>query len=130
MSNKVVDVEMGKAGDEMKTEGGKPKAEPTSLSFRNLSVTVELPQVSKDQKETELRILTNVSGSLAAGKLTALMGASGAGKTTLLNSLAGRSSAKCTGKMLINGEPASRSVFRELSSYVTQVGSRCELISK
>jgi ATP-binding cassette subfamily G (WHITE) protein 2 (SNQ2) len=51
------------------------------------------------------RLLDNISGYVAPGKLTALMGESGAGKTTLLNVLADRvSSGVVTGDRLVNGQ--------------------------
>ena len=52
------------------------------------------------------RLLDNVSGYVAPGKLTALMGESGAGKTTLLNVLAQRqTSGVVHGDRLVNGHP-------------------------
>jgi ATP-binding cassette subfamily G (WHITE) protein 2 (SNQ2) len=50
-------------------------------------------------------ILSDVSGYIAPGKLTALMGESGAGKTTLLNVLAKRVySGVVAGDILVNGQ--------------------------
>lgn len=52
------------------------------------------------------KLLDDVSGYVAPGKLTALVGASGAGKTTLLNTLAQRiNSGVVTGDRFVNGHP-------------------------
>ncbi|KAG9310127.1 ABC-2 type transporter-domain-containing protein [Chiua virens] len=52
------------------------------------------------------RLLNDVSGYVAPGKLTALMGESGAGKTTLLNVLAERNEmGVVSGTRLVNGHP-------------------------
>ncbi|THU86920.1 hypothetical protein K435DRAFT_867766 [Dendrothele bispora CBS 962.96] len=60
-------------------------------------------------KDGERRLLANVSGFVASGKLTALMGESGAGKTTLLNVLAQRvSTGVVTGGKFVNGQPLPR----------------------
>lgn len=51
------------------------------------------------------------------------MGPSGCGKTTFLNVLAHRNAAAkavVTGKTLVNGSSPSKSVFRNMSSYVEQ----------
>lgn len=55
-------------------------AQPTLdvLTWRHLNYEVKI------KKETR-KLLSDVSGYVPAGKLTALMGTSGAGKTTLLN---------------------------------------------
>jgi ABC-type multidrug transport system ATPase subunit len=58
-----------------------------------------------------------------SGEMLALMGPSGCGKTSLLNVLARRDAAvgaKVEGTVLINGNVASTSAFREMTSYVEQ----------
>ena len=53
----------------------------------------------------ERKLLSDVSGYVAPGKLTALMGESGAGKTTLLNVLAQRVSVGVVGgDKFVNGQ--------------------------
>lgn len=53
----------------------------------------------------ERKLLDDISGYVAPGRLTALMGESGAGKTTLLNVLAARTtSGLVTGQRLVNGQ--------------------------
>ncbi|GAA5983374.1 hypothetical protein JCM10908_000258 [Rhodotorula pacifica] len=66
------------------------------------------------------RLLNDVSGYVAPGKMTALMGESGAGKTTLLNVLAQRvDSGVVTGDFLVNAKPLPIS-FQRQTGYVQQ----------
>ncbi|EGO01341.1 hypothetical protein SERLA73DRAFT_159769 [Serpula lacrymans var. lacrymans S7.3] len=66
------------------------------------------------------RLLNDVSGYVAPGKLTALMGESGAGKTTLLNALAERiDTGTVTGDRFVNGHPLPRD-FRAQTGYCQQ----------
>ena len=66
------------------------------------------------------RLLNNVSGWVAPGTLTALMGTSGAGKTTLLDVLAQRTSiGVVTGDRRIDGNPLDAS-FQRRTGYVQQ----------
>ncbi|KAK7045764.1 ATP-binding cassette transporter snq2 [Paramarasmius palmivorus] len=67
------------------------------------------------------RLLNNVSGFVAPGKLTALMGESGAGKTTLLNVLAERVDVGVvTGDKFVNGHPLP-SDFQAQTGYCQQL---------
>ncbi|KIP01968.1 hypothetical protein PHLGIDRAFT_130987 [Phlebiopsis gigantea 11061_1 CR5-6] len=67
------------------------------------------------------RLLDDVTGFVAPGKLTALMGESGAGKTTLLNVLAGRtSSGVITGDKFVNGHAPPRD-FQSQTGYCQQM---------
>ncbi|KAI9448645.1 ABC-2 type transporter-domain-containing protein [Russula earlei] len=76
--------------------------------------------VSLSNGETR-RLLSDVSGFVAPGKLTALMGESGAGKTTLLNVLAERQAAGVVrGERLVNGYPLP-SDFQAQTGYVQQM---------
>lgn len=71
-------------------------------------------------KGGERTLLDNVTGYVAPGTMTALMGESGAGKTTLLNTLAKRVNiGVVTGDMLINGKPVDSS-FERRTGYVQQ----------
>ena len=71
-----------------------------TFSFHHLNYSVP---VGKDESR---KLLDDVSGYAAPGKLTALMGESGAGKTTLLNVLADRTtSGVVTGDRFLNGNP-------------------------
>ena len=66
------------------------------------------------------RLLTDITGYVKPGTLTALMGESGAGKTTLLNVLAERvSMGVISGESLINGAAIGRS-FQRRTGYVQQ----------
>ncbi|KAJ3074358.1 hypothetical protein HDU98_011427 [Podochytrium sp. JEL0797] len=64
-------------------------------------------------------ILQGVSGSINAGKMTAIMGPSGAGKTTFMNVLMGKV-ARTSGTLKINNSVAEMSTFRKLIGYVPQ----------
>jgi ATP-binding cassette subfamily G (WHITE) protein 2 (SNQ2) len=68
------------------------------FSWHDINYTVPVPT-------GERKLLDGISGYVAPGKLTALMGESGAGKTTLLNVLAQRTtSGVVTGQRLVNGQ--------------------------
>ncbi len=66
------------------------------------------------------RLLSNITGYVKPGTLTALMGESGAGKTTLLNVLAERVDVGVVGgTALVNGAPLGLS-FQRRTGYVQQ----------
>jgi ATP-binding cassette, subfamily G (WHITE), member 2, SNQ2 len=95
----------GADGANMETEKKhQSQSTPTDIfSWQHINYTVPISG-SDDRK-----LLSDVSGYVAPGKLTALMGESGAGKTTLLNVLAQRvSSGVVTGDKFVNGQALPR----------------------
>ncbi|WFD22771.1 hypothetical protein MEQU1_001448 [Malassezia equina] len=83
------------------------------FSWRNINYDIMI-------KGKPRRLLNDVSGFVAPGKMTALMGESGAGKTTLLNVLAQRVDVGVVaGKFLVNGQPLPRS-FQADAGYCQQ----------
>ncbi|KAK0203605.1 pleiotropic drug resistance ABC transporter [Desarmillaria ectypa] len=84
------------------------------FSWQHLQYTVPVA-------EGQRRLLDDVSGYVAPGKLTALMGESGAGKTTLLNVLAQRvSTGVVLGDRFVNGL-ALPSDFQAQTGYCQQM---------
>ncbi|KZT66729.1 hypothetical protein DAEQUDRAFT_714433 [Daedalea quercina L-15889] len=85
-----------------------------TFSFENLTYVVPV-------KGGHRKLLEDVSGYVAPGKLTALMGESGAGKTTLLNVLSERTTGGVvTGSRFMNGQ-ALPIDFRAQTGYVQQM---------
>ncbi|KIM37032.1 hypothetical protein M413DRAFT_448754 [Hebeloma cylindrosporum] len=84
------------------------------FSWKNINYTVTVDGADR-------RLLSDVTGYVAPGKLTALMGESGAGKTTLLNVLAMRTDTGVVrGDRFVNGQ-ALPADFQSQSGYVQQM---------
>jgi len=102
-------------------------SEKLVFNFSNICYDVEetksqlLPAVPGNKTGSVKRILDDVSGTLVAGDMLAVMGPSGCGKTTLLDLLAGRlSSGTQSGTVCISGTPMKRSTFKRCCAYVQQ----------
>ncbi|PCH34845.1 pleiotropic drug resistance ABC transporter [Wolfiporia cocos MD-104 SS10] len=90
------------------------KSEGNVFSWQQLNYTVPVSGGHYRQ------LLTDVSGYVAPGKLTALMGESGAGKTTLLNVLSDRAGQGIVnGERLLNGQPLPAD-FQSQTGYCQQ----------
>ncbi|KAK6772687.1 hypothetical protein RDI58_027925 [Solanum bulbocastanum] len=97
--------------------------EPHSITFDEVTYSVDMPQEMKNQGATEDRLvlLNGVSGAFRPGVLTALMGVSGAGKTTLMDVLAGRKTGGyIEGSIKISGYPKKQETFARLCGYCEQ----------
>ncbi|CAI8614418.1 unnamed protein product [Vicia faba] len=97
--------------------------EPHSITFDEVSYSVDMPQEMRSHGVTEDRLvlLNRVSGAFRPGVLTALMGVTGAGKTTLMDVLAGRKSGGyITGNITVSGYPKKQDTFARISGYCEQ----------
>ncbi|PPD85002.1 hypothetical protein GOBAR_DD18074 [Gossypium barbadense] len=81
--------------------------EPLTLTFQDVQYYIDTPleMRKKGYTQRKLQLISNVTGALRPGILTALMGTSGAGKTTLLDVLAGRKTIGCVqGEIKVDGK--------------------------
>ncbi|KAJ2773850.1 hypothetical protein IWQ57_001101 [Coemansia nantahalensis] len=84
------------------------------LSWKNINYDVKV-------KGGVRRILHDISGSVYAGELVAIMGSSGAGKTTLLNILSGRvQGGRLHGEINFMGAKRDPHSFKRMLAYVEQ----------
>ncbi|RLN53023.1 hypothetical protein BBJ28_00022314 [Nothophytophthora sp. Chile5] len=96
---------------------------PVTVAFQDLWYSVPDPKRPKES----LQLLKGISGFALPGSVTTLMGATGAGKTTLMDVIAGRKTAgTITGKILMNGFPASDLAIRRCTGYCEQMDVHSE----
>ncbi|MCD7463338.1 transcription factor [Datura stramonium] len=115
--------EVSNSEDKNKKTGMVLPFEPHSITFDEVTYSVDMPQEMKHQGATDDRLvlLKAVSGAFRPGVLTALMGVSGAGKTTLLDVLAGRKTGGyIEGTIKISGYPKKQETFARISGYCEQ----------
>ncbi|PIA65378.1 hypothetical protein AQUCO_00100686v1 [Aquilegia coerulea] len=111
------------ASNQNKKRGMVLPFQPLSITFDDITYSVDMPQEMKSQGVTEdrLELLKKVSGAFRPGVLTALMGVSGAGKTTLMDVLAGRKTGGyIDGSITISGYPKKQETFARISGYCEQ----------
>ncbi|KAL5769502.1 hypothetical protein ACOSP7_013656 [Xanthoceras sorbifolium] len=97
--------------------------EPLAVAFQDVQYYVDTPLEMRERGFTEkkLQLLSDITGALRPGVLTALMGVSGAGKTTLLDVLAGRkTSGYIEGEIKIGGYLKVQETFARISGYCEQ----------
>ncbi|KAJ0079524.1 hypothetical protein Patl1_23908 [Pistacia atlantica] len=97
--------------------------QPLTLTFQDMNYFVDTPLEMREQgfPENKVQLLSDVTGALRPGVLTALMGVSGAGKTTLLDVLAGRkTTGYIEGEIKIGGYQKVQETFARISGYCEQ----------
>jgi len=94
--------------------------QPPGLNFRHCSFTVQAKQ--KDAKgKVPRKLITDVSGSIPAGVVLAVMGPSGAGKTTLLSMLMlDRVGGQPEGFVKLYGKDFNLELYMKYCAVVTQ----------
>ncbi|KAK6273088.1 hypothetical protein POUND7_010171 [Theobroma cacao] len=97
--------------------------DPSTLTFQNVQYYVDTPLEMRKRgySQKTLQLLSDITGVVRPGVLTALMGPSGAGKTTLLDVLAGRKTIGCIeGEIRVGGYPKVQETFARISGYCEQ----------
>ncbi|KAJ0078961.1 hypothetical protein Patl1_23921 [Pistacia atlantica] len=97
--------------------------EPLTNTFQDVQYYINTPSAMRKHgcAQKKLQILSDITGAVRPGVLTALMGVSGAGKTTLLDVLAGRkTSGYIKGEIKINYYPKVQETFARISGYCEQ----------
>ncbi|KAG4929458.1 hypothetical protein JHK86_046419 [Glycine max] len=97
--------------------------QPLAVAFHDVQYYVDSPLEMRNRGFTEkrLQLLSDITGSLRPGILTALMGVSGAGKTTLMDVLCGRKTGGIIeGEIRIGGYPKVQETFARVSGYCEQ----------
>mmetsp|Transcript_10413 Transcript_10413/g.23570 ORF Transcript_10413/g.23570 Transcript_10413/m.23570 type:complete len:618 (-) Transcript_10413:135-1988(-) len=102
--------------DVLLAEEGMQGGYPAKIDLRSVHYYV------LDDKGKQRHILSEVTDSFPAGKLTAIMGASGSGKTSLLTLLRGLGGAgsKLSGEVLFDGKAINASIVRSTTRFVAQ----------
>ncbi|KAJ7973218.1 Pleiotropic drug resistance ABC transporter [Quillaja saponaria] len=96
---------------------------PLTVVFQDVQYYIDTPLEMRERglAQKRLQLLSDITGALRPGVLTALMGVSGAGKTTLLDVLAGRkTSGYIVGDIKIGGYPKVQETFARVSGYCEQ----------
>ncbi|XWS19044.1 hypothetical protein CRYUN_Cryun32bG0097200 [Craigia yunnanensis] len=125
-SSSMTEATVGAVGN--KKKGMVLPFEPHSITFDDISYSVDMPQEMKEQgvNEDKLVPLKGVSGAFRPGILTALMCVSGAGKTTLMDVLAGRKTGGCiNGNITVSGFPKKQETFARM--FIEEVVELVEL---
>ncbi|XP_055605404.1 ATP-binding cassette sub-family G member 4-like [Uranotaenia lowii] len=91
------------------------------FSFRNVSLNKQL--AGKQSQDEGLKILENVSGLFASGRMVCILGPSGAGKSSLLNVLSGHKQTGASGQIFFEGRLLNKRLQRKLVSYTPQSAS-------
>ncbi|KAJ0078966.1 hypothetical protein Patl1_23927 [Pistacia atlantica] len=97
--------------------------EPLTHTFQDVQHYINTPSAMRKHgcARKKLQLLSDITGAVRPGVLTALMGVSGAGKTTLLDVLAGRkTSGYIKGEIKINCYPKVQETFARISGYCEQ----------
>lgn len=95
----------------------------TSIVFKNISVEI-------GRRKRRKAILSNVSGYMDAGTLTALMGPSGSGKTSLVDVLTKRKNyGKISGTIMYDGNSPTENYLKGKVAYVEQNDALIEYLT-
>lgn len=90
-----------------------------ATSTADFGLSFQYSDLSFQPKGSSRPILQNVTGSIKAGSLTAVMGGSGAGKSTFVNVLMGKT-INTGGQVSINNIPGKIKRYKKLIGYVPQ----------
>ncbi|XP_073980155.1 protein scarlet-like isoform X2 [Rhodnius prolixus] len=93
-----------------------------SLCWHNISLytTTKRGSIVGKKKVERKKLLSNVSGMVKSGTISAILGPSGAGKTTLLAAVSQRSCGFIKGEIHLNGHPVDKELMVKMCGFVPQ----------